>query len=262
MNRFTATLITLNEEQNLPRVLASLKNVADEIVVVDAGSTDRTRELAEKSGARVFVHEWSDYSSQRNFAAAQATHDWIFTIDADEELSGELRKSLAGWKQSEANKAGYQVSRLAKYLGRWIHHSGWYPDFNVRLYRRDRARYEGAIHERMVVDGPVGRLDGDLLHYAYRTVEDHEEKIERYTTLAAQEFFDKGKRRWRAAMIFAPPWALLRSYILKQGFRDGAQGWRIARTSARYVYRKFEKLGVLVRGGTLGSHSRVASGPK
>jgi glycosyltransferase involved in cell wall biosynthesis len=251
MNRFTATLITLNEEQNLPRVLASLKNIADEIVVLDAGSTDRTRELAEKSGARVFVREWTDYSNQRNFAAAQASHDWIFTIDADEELSEELRKSLAAWKQSEAKNAGYQVSRLANYLGRWIHHSGWYPDLNVRLYRRDRARYEGAIHERMVVDGSVGRLEGDLLHYAYRTAEEHAAKVEAYSSLAAEQFFNRGRRRWRAAMIVAPPWALVRAYVFQQGFRDGGHGWKIAKSSARYVKMKYRKLGVLVSGGTL-----------
>jgi glycosyltransferase involved in cell wall biosynthesis len=262
MNRFTAILLTLNEEPNLPRALGSLEGIADEVVLVDSGSTDRTREIAAQRGARVIVRKWTDYSSQRNFAAAQASHDWIFTIDADEELSGELRKSLADWKQSEAQHAGYQVARLANYLGRWIHHSGWYPNWNVRLYHRDRGHYEGTVHERMLMDGPVGSLDGDLLHYAYRTAKDHEEKIETYTSLAAEQLFNAGKRQWRAAMIFAPPWALLRSYVFEQGFRDGTQGWKIARLSARYVYRKFKKLGVLVRGDTLGYGSKVTRGPK
>jgi hypothetical protein len=258
MNRFTAILLTLNEEPNLPRALGSLEGIADEVVLVDSGSTDRTLEIAAQRGARVIVRKWTDYSSQRNFAAAQASHDWILTIDADEELSGELRKSLADWKQSEARYAGYQVARLANYLGRWIHYSGWYPDLNVRLYHRERARYKGAVHERMMVDGPLGLLEGDLLHYAYPAAEEHAAKVEAYSSLAAAQLFEGGRRQWRVAMIFAAPWALLRAYVFQQGFRDGAQGWTIARMAARYVYLKYRKLGVLVRGGTLDQKRKTA----
>jgi len=253
MNRFTANLITLNEERNLPRVLASLAGVADEIVVVDSGSTDRTREIAQAQSARVFVRPWTNYSDQRNFGAAQASCDWVLIIDADEELSPELRASLAAWKQQEAGAIAYSVARRANYLGRWIRHSGWYPDRNIRLYRRDRARYAGAVHERMLVDGPVDALDGDLLHYAYRTSAEHAEKVDNYSGLAAKQLFAAGRRQWRLALLFAPPWAFLRAYIFQQGFRDGPHGFRIARMAARYVFLKYRKLGLLARGGSLES---------
>ncbi len=251
MNCLTATLITLNEEQNLPRALASLRDLVDEIVVVDSGSGDRTREIAAAAGARVFLRGWTDYSDQRNFAAAQAAQDWILSIDADEELSAELRKSLADWKQSEPRAVAYEVARLASYRGQWMRHSGWYPDRKVRLYRRDLAQFTGTVHESLRIEGPVGWLEGDLLHYAYRTTAEHAAKVEKYTDLAAWQLFAAGRRNWRAAMILAPPWAFLHAYILQQGFRDGADGWQIARMSARYVYLKYRKLGVLVRGGKL-----------
>lgn len=260
MNRLTASLITLNEEENLPRALASLRNIADEIVIVDAGSTDRTREIAAQAGARVFEREWSDYSEQRNFAAAQATHDWILSLDADEELSAELRASLAAWKDQEPQAAAYSVARRANYMGRWIRYSGWYPDRKVRLYRRDLAQFTGMVHESLQVEGTIGSLAGNLLHYAYRTAEEHTRKVEEYTDLAAWQLYRKGRRSWRLAMVFAPPWALVRTFLLKQGFRDGAAGWRIARMAARYVYWKYRKLGVLVRGGSLNAGDDTPEG--
>jgi len=139
MNRLTAILITLNEERNLPRALDSLAGLPDEILVVDAGSTDRTREIARQRGARVIEHVWKDYSDQRTFAASQAAHDWILAIDADEEMSPELRASLLTWKQQPASQAAYEFPRPARYLGKWIRHSGWYPDHKTRLYDRRRA---------------------------------------------------------------------------------------------------------------------------
>jgi glycosyltransferase involved in cell wall biosynthesis len=251
MNRLTASLITLNEEQNLPRALTSLRDIADEIVVVDAGSADRTREIAAEHGARIFLRAWTDYSDQKNFAAAQAECDWVLSLDADEELSAELRASLAGWKKQEPRAAAYEISRRANYLGRWIRRSGWYPDRKVRLYRRDRGRFVGAVHESVEVNGAIEPLEGDLLHYAYRTAAEHEAKVQRYTTLAAQQLFAGGRRRWRLAMFVAPVWAFARTWIFQQGFRDGTAGWQIARMAARYVRLKYRKLGVLGSGGTL-----------
>ncbi len=258
MNRLTATLITFNEEQNLPRALASLADLADEIVVVDSGSTDRTCEMARQHGARVLHRAFADYADQKNFAAAQSSNDWILSLDADEELSPELRKSLWAWKQQAPATVAYEFARRASYLGGWIRHSGWYPDRKVRLYRRDRAHFVGRVHESLAVDGPVGRLDGELYHYTARTFSEHVAKVDAYTTLAAEQLFAAGRRRWRLAMLLAPPWTLLHTLILQGGFLDGYRGWLIARMAARYVFLKYRKLGRLIERGA--SKPEPASG--
>ena len=251
MNRLTVTLITLNEERNLPRLLASLADLADEIVVVDCGSTDRTCEIAAQHGARFFSRPWTGYGDQRNFAAAQSAHEWILVMDADEELSAELRESLRAWKQQPPAAAAYEFARKANYLGRWIRHSGWYPDYNGRLYRRELARFVGALHESLQVDGPIGRLQGDLYHHAFGSFAEHLAKVNSYSSVAAEELFAAGRRHWLAAMLLAPPWTLLQKFFLRAGFLDGYRGWLIARMAARYVFLKYGKLGVLVRGGSL-----------
>lgn len=251
MNRFTATLITLNEERDLPRALASVRGLADEIVVVDSGSTDRTREIARAHGARVFERAWTDFSDQKTFAAAQASHDWVFSLDADEEVSPALQAELARWKEQPPAAAAYEMPRRARYLGRWVRHSGWYPDRKRRLYRRDRARFVGALHETLEVDGPVGRLPADLYHHTFATLGEHRAQIEQYSSLAARALFAAGRRRWLLPLLVSPPWMFLRVFVLKLGFLDGAAGWHIARLTARTSYLKYAKLGRLVRGGSL-----------
>ncbi|HKZ53640.1 MAG TPA: glycosyltransferase family 2 protein [Candidatus Acidoferrales bacterium] len=253
MNRLTVTLITRDEEKNLPRALASLSNLADEIVVVDSGSTDRTCELARQHGARVLERPWTNYSDQKNFAAAQATYDWVLNLDADEELSPGLQTSLRRWKEDTPTAVAYHMRRKARYLGRWIHHSGWYPDPKLRLYRRDRAHFIHELHEKLQVEGLVGWLEGDLHHYTVDTFGEHIRSVRRYTTLAAAQLFAAGRRRWLLPMLFASPWAFLRTFFLQQGFRDGYRGFLIALMAAYYVFLKYRKLGVLVRGGSLES---------
>ncbi len=247
MNRLSVTLITLNEERNLPRALASVGGLADEIVVVDSGSRDRTVELARQHGARVLERAWTDFSDQKNFAAAQASHDWILSLDADEELSPELRAELERWKQATPEAVAYEMPRRARYLGQWIKHSGWYPDRKRRLYRRDKARFAGVLHESLEVNGAIGRLEGDLRHYTVETLDEHRAKMEGYTTLAARELYRTGRRQWLLPLLVAPPWAFLRTYFFQQGFHDGAAGWHIARMAARYVYLKYSKLRALAR---------------
>jgi len=251
MNRLTVTIITLNEEKNLPRALDSVKGLADEIVVVDSGSADRTRALAREHGARVFERGFTDYSEQKNYAAAQASHEWVLSLDADEELSPELQQSVERWKDSEAKAAAYGMQRRAFYIDRWINHSGWYPDPKLRLYRRDRARWVGALHEGLEFEGPTGWLEGELRHYTVKSFQQHVRSVRRYTTLAAQQLYAQGRRRWLLSFLFAAPWTLVRTLVFQLGFLDGRRGLQIAVMASYYVFLKYWKLGVLVRGGAL-----------
>jgi glycosyltransferase involved in cell wall biosynthesis len=246
MNLLSACLITLNEEHNLPRSLASLAGIADEIVVVDCGSQDRTQEIAREHRAKVITRAWTNFAEQKNAAVAAASYEWILSLDGDEELSPELRKSLQDWKEKEPGYAVYEFARRAWYVGGWIRHSGWYPDRQRRLFRRDAARFSGIVHESLQFKGEPGRLPGDLLHYTIRSFAEHEEKVERYTTLAAQQMYAAGKRSWRGAMWAATPWNWFKSYVLQLGFLDGSRGWVISRMAARSTWLKFKKLGNLI----------------
>src|SRR5580704_19186848 len=246
MNRISACLITLNEEINLARALASLSGVADEIVVIDSGSSDRTEEIAREYGANFVVHDWTNYGEQKNFAAETATNDWILSMDADEELSSNLHLSLLEWKKRKPDHDVYEVSRRTWYLGAWIKHSGWYPDFQRRLYRRGSAQFSGIIHESLRFDGKPGRLTGDLLHYTVRSFQEHETNVDRYSTLAAQQMFAQGQRSWRPAMWFATPWSWFQNFVLRGGFLDGYRGALISQMAARSVRLKYAKLGKLI----------------
>lgn len=246
MNRLSACLITLNEEQNLPRALASLAGIADEIVVVDCGSQDRTTEIAREFGAKLITKTWTNFAEQKNAAVAAASNDWILSLDADEELSPELHNALLAWKEEEPGYAVYEFARRAWYVGGWVHHSGWYPDRQRRLFRRDAARFSGIVHESLQFQGEPGRLTGDLLHYTISSFPEHKEKVERYTTLAAQQMFADGKRSWRGAMWLATPWNWFKSFVLQLGFLDGLRGWMISRMAARSTWLKFKKLGDLI----------------
>jgi glycosyl transferase family 2 len=245
MNRLSACLITLNEERNLPRVLNSLEGIADEIVVADSGSTDGTEEIARKHGAEFRVRAWTNYAEQKNHAAECAKNEWILSVDADEELSSALQTSLLDWKKRPPEFCVYEMARRTWYLGAWIKHSGWYPDFQRRLYRRDAAQFSGIVHEALRFAGPVGRLHGDLLHYTVRSFAEHEAKVEEYTTLAAQQMFETGRRNWRAAAWLATPWSWFQNFFLRGGFLDGYRGALIAQMAARSVRLKYEKLGQL-----------------
>jgi glycosyltransferase involved in cell wall biosynthesis len=246
MNHVSVCLITLNEEENLPRALASLTGIADEIVVVDAGSTDRTELIAHEFGARFFSRTWTNYAEQKNFAAARAANQWILSIDSDEEVSSVLHTSLLDWKRRKPNHTVYELSRRTWYLGAWIKHSGWYPDFQRRLYHRDAAQFSGIIHESLRFDGKLGRLRGDLLHYTVRSVSEHQDNVEKYSTLAAQRMYAEGKRNWRGAYWFAAPWSWFHNFVLRGGFLDGYRGALIAKMAARTVRLKYAKLGKLV----------------
>jgi hypothetical protein len=246
MNHISACIITLNEENNLPRALASLTNIADEIIIVDSGSTDRTEEITRAHGASFIFRAWTNYSDQKNYAAECASNDWILSLDADEELSSVLQSSLLAWKKHPPEYSVYELARRTWYLGAWIQHSGWYPDFQRRLYLRGNAFFSGIIHESLRFEGQPGRLAGDLLHYTVTSFAEHEANVERYTTLAAQQMFDSGKRSWLAAMWLATPWSWFQNFVLRGGFMDGYRGALIAQMAARSVRLKYAKLGKLV----------------
>lgn len=243
MLRITATIITLNEEDRISEAIASLA-CCDEVIVVDSGSTDRTCDLARQRGARVLHHPWEGYSKQKNFAASQAGHDWILSMDADERVSGQLSAEVIRWKSGEPSEAGMSMPRLVFYLGRWIRHSGWYPDRKLRLYDRRRAQWQGDhVHESLKLDGKCGTFQGDLLHYPYRDREDHRRRIDRYTALAAAASRQNGRRGNPIKLVFAPPLVFLKILIAQGGFLDGWRGLVIAGMGARYVFlREFRIL--------------------
>ena len=243
MPQITATIITLNEEERIAGAIASLA-CCDEVVVMDSGSTDRTCEIAAQRGARVLRRPWEGYSKQKNFAAEQARNHWILSIDADEQLSAELAAEIALWKKTEPATAAMSMPRRAFYLGKWIGHSGWYPDRKIRLYHRRRARWVGDfVHEAMEVDGQTGRFDSDLLHFPYRALEDHVQRADRYTRLAADAAKKSGRRSNPLKLVLAPPLVFLKSLILQRGFLDGWRGVVIAYMGARYVFlREFRIL--------------------
>jgi glycosyltransferase involved in cell wall biosynthesis len=239
--KISGTVIALNEEANIGRALKSLA-ICDEVVVVDSGSRDRTCEIARSLGARVVESEWRGYARQKNFASAEAANDWILSIDADEELSPALQSEVAGLKNSAPAYEGYSMPRLARYLGRWIRHSGWYPDRKVRLFDRRRARWRGEyVHESVGVDGRVGELRGDLLHYTCDSFGDHLRTMDRYTTLAAEEMVARGERVGWGRLLLNPPWTFARTLVLRRAYLDGVQGVAIAYMAAQYNFLKYAK---------------------
>jgi glycosyltransferase involved in cell wall biosynthesis len=238
----TGTIITRNEEDRIAAAIASL-SCCDEVVVVDSGSTDKTREIAEQCGARVFVREWDGYSKQKNFAAEKATHDWILSLDADERLSIELANEIKLWTPAE-NETARSMPRRAFYLGSWIGHSGWYPDRKMRLYDRRRTRWVGDfVHEKLDVNAGVETFTGDLLHFPYHDWQDHLRRIDRYTELAANGARASGKRGSIIRLILGPPVTFLQTLVVRLGFLDGWRGALIAFAAARYVFlRQFRIL--------------------
>jgi glycosyltransferase involved in cell wall biosynthesis len=239
--RISATIVTLNEERNIARAIESLR-CADEVVVVDSGSTDRTREIAARLGARVIEEPWRGYAAQKNFAAECASFDWILSIDADESLSDELEGEILALKIASPDCAGYSMPRLAQYLGRWILHGGWYPDRKLRLYDRTHGKWTGDyVHESVTVQGRIGRLEGKLLHFTCDSLSAHLRTLDRYTTLAARELIDRRVEVPIRRLAVDPAWTFFRTWVIRRGFLDGAQGLAIAWMAALYTFLKYAK---------------------
>jgi glycosyltransferase involved in cell wall biosynthesis len=239
--KITATIITLNEERNIARSIESLR-CCDEIVILDSGSVDRTVELAEKLGVRVIEAGWRGFAGQKNWAAEQATHDWILSLDADEALSESLEAEVLTLKKNGPRYDGYTMPRLARYLGRWILHSGWYPDRKVRLYDRNKARWVGDfVHESVHVDGRIGHLESNILHFTCESLSEHVKTMDRYTTLAAQELAARKVKVPLGRMIADPLWTFWKTYLLQRGFQDGFEGLIISYMAAFYTFLKYAK---------------------
>ena len=239
--KITATIITCDEERNIARAVESLRCV-DEILVVDSGSVDRTVELARNLGARVIEANWRGFSAQKNWAAEQATNDWILSLDADEALSEALEGEIWNLKKTGPRHDAYTMPRLARYLGRWILHSGWYPDRKARLYHRQKASFtESLVHESVEVRGKVGRLENNILHFTCESLSEHVKTMDRYTTLAAQELAARQVKIPLSKLVADPAWNFVKTYFIQRGFLDGPEGLIIAHMAAFYTFLKYSK---------------------
>jgi len=242
----SAVLIAQNEERKLGDALKSVA-FCDEILVVDGGSTDRSVEISRQGGARVLVNSpWPGFVAQRSFATKEARHDWILAIDADERVSLELRAQIEALRDRGFEHAGYRIPRVAIYLGRQIRGTDWYPDPQVRLFDRRRARWQGAlVHESVAVDGSLGRLRADLLHLPYDDVSAHLRKIDAYTSLWAEQAHAAGRGAGILDLALAPGWAFLRNYLLRGGIWLGSAGFAVSSLNSYYTFVKLLKLRVL-----------------
>jgi glycosyltransferase involved in cell wall biosynthesis len=248
MTRLSAVLITNNEEGNLPAALDSVR-FCDEVVVLDAGSTDRTREIAEAAGARLLVSApWPGFVTQRNRAVEAARHDWVLCLDADERVSPALRDEIQALRVEGFRSAGYRIRRVVFYLGRWIRATDWYPDHQVRLFDRKHGRWEGSlVHESVRVRGAVGQLRAEIEHHPYADVGAHLRKIDSYTTLWAQQAFAAGRRTSALEIVLNPAWAFFRNFVIKRGFLLGRAGFTVSALNAHYTHAKLAKLDELAR---------------
>jgi glycosyltransferase involved in cell wall biosynthesis len=252
MPLLSVAIITLDEERNLARTLASV-SFADEVIVVDSGSKDRTVEIAKAFGAKVFVRDWPGFAAQKNFAIAQCSGDWVLSLDADEELSPELRTQMRLLLPTNPPADAYFIKRRNLFLNRWIKRGGYYPDPKLRLFRRSAANFsqhphfaERPVHETIVFDGESSTLDFDLIHHCYPTLEDYLEHMDRYSTLGAQLLTDQGQvSRSPVAfylnVLIVPQLNFFKNYVLRFGFLDGREGLLLHLYHSIYVSWKYAK---------------------
>jgi glycosyltransferase involved in cell wall biosynthesis len=233
-------IITLNEERNIDRCLKSVKGLTDDIIVVDSFSTDNTQTICEKHGAKFVQAKWLGYSDTKNFANSIAKYDWILSLDADEALSEELKRSITD-ALLKKNMKPYRINRLTNYCGSWIKHGAWYPDYKLRIFNRTQSKWQGYIHESIsgIDEQYTEILNGDCFHYTYYTIEEHVKQTEKFSRMRAEEMFHEEKKVSFLKMIFAPCFRFFRDYFLKLGFLDGTAGYRVARISAKAVYLKY-----------------------
>jgi glycosyltransferase involved in cell wall biosynthesis len=239
--KLTVTVITRNEAANIEAALQSAA-WADEIVVIDSESTDDTVTRARQFTSRVEVRPWPGYSAQKNYAASIASHDWILSLDADERITAPLADEIRSLLAGDPPHRGYRMPRISHYLGRWIRGTDWYPDYQLRLYDRRAGSWNGRrVHESVALNGEPGLLRHDLQHFPYRNISDHLATIDRYTTLAAEQMQAEGRVPSALGVAMHPPFAFLRNYLLRGGFRNGSAGLVVSALNSYYVFLKLAK---------------------
>jgi glycosyltransferase involved in cell wall biosynthesis len=243
VKKLSAVLITYNEEEKIQRALRSLEPVSDEIIVVDSYSSDGTVEICRHYTDRVLLRAWEGYRKQKQFATDQANHDWILSLDGDEMLSPQLTQELLEWKEEESSRKGYYLPRQTFFMGRWIEHTTWYPDWQLRLFEKSFGRWEGGrVHESVKVTGLTGKFKGQIYHHTYASFSEYLEQLERFSALAAQDQFDRGVRaRWDHLLLY-PPLIFLKNYLLCRGFLDGMPGLAVSALAAVSTLFKYLKL--------------------
>jgi len=244
MIKLSAVIITFNEEEHIEKCLKSLQEVADEIVIVDSHSTDRTITICKSYGAKIITQDFLGYKEQKNFALTQVKFDYILSLDGDEALSKELKSSILDVKNNWVYD-GYYSYRLNNYCGQWIKHSDWYPDRKLRLFKKNSGSWEGINpHDRYTLNNPksLGKLKGDILHWIYSTYSEHNQKVEKFSSIAAKAYYDLNKKSSIWKIIYRPTWAFFKAYVLRLGFLDGFNGFVICVQTANVTFLKYSKL--------------------
>lgn len=247
--KLSAVIITFNEEQNIDRCLKSIKNIADEIIVLDSFSTDKTEEICSKYNVIFHQQKWLGYSKQKNLANSFANNNLVFSIDADEALSDELENSIVEIKNTIKPNQTYSVNRLTNYCGKWINYSGWYPDNKLRIWFKNEGEWQGELHEEVIFKQQIKEtpLKGDLQHYSYYTINQHIAQINSFTDIGAQEAFKKDKKANLFIAMYKSIWKFKRDYIFKFGFLDGYYGFIICKLSSQATFIKYLKLRELIK---------------
>jgi glycosyltransferase involved in cell wall biosynthesis len=250
MIKISVAIITQNEELNIRECLESVR-WADEIVVVDNGSTDQTRQVCQDFAARVYIEEWKGFARQKNSAIEKTRNEWVLSLDADERVTPELRQEIERVLKSDSPTEGYFIARKNFFLGHWIKHCGWYPDYNLRLFRKSQGRFlERAVHERVEIQGKVGYLKNPLEHKTYRSLSDFLKRMDGYSSLAASEMFREGRKYRFRDILFRPAFTFLQMYLLRAGFLEGYLGFLLAVLYSFYTLAKYSKLKELQESAT------------
>mgnify|MGYP000035979056 FL=1 len=249
--KLSAAIMTFNEERNLERTLKALADICGEIVIVDSGSTDKTKEIAEKYEARFIYQPWLGYGKQRNAAIDNCSGKWILAVDADEELSPELKQKITEIINGNEDKKVYEINRLSVCFGKKIKHGGWGTSYAVRLFLKTAGRFnDNTVHESFVTQEEIFKIKENIYHHSYLTLEDYFSKFNRYTTEGALEYYKKGKKASIGQVVFNPMYKFIRMYIIRLGFLDGIEGFLLASTSSMYSMVKYFKLREIYKNGS------------
>lgn len=249
--KLSVAMITLNEEKILEKTLKSLRNIADEIVIVDNGSIDNTKNIAERYGAKFFQEEWKGYGPQRNSSIEKCSHEWILNIDADEEISPKLAEKIKKIKENETEKKVFEINFSSVCFNKKLKYGGWSNQYHIRLFRKEAGCFNyNEVHEGFETKEKIYRLKEEIYHHSYVSLEDYFSKFNKYTTLGALEYYQRGKKPSNFQIIFNPIFKFFRMYIIRLGFLDGIEGLMIATASAMYSMVKYFKLREIYRNGS------------